>query len=431
MSSPPKKVAIIGAGLGGLCLALSLHSNGIDCEVYEQRPLSYQHGASIILAANGVCILNTIDPNLVAHLRSVGFSFSSSFFFNEIGEETGRWPFGGKDFGGIQALRVSRHLVLNELYSLCNQRKISIIHEKRFTRIVSRSHGSLVFMFADGSQASASILIGADGLHSDVRQHIFPSRQPEYVTSAIAFSISKSVLRTSLPLPFTVGTKHGALLCIPQDPAGEDILAARQFNIPEPSENAKEGWKAIRDDKDTLVNLLRSNMEDMPDICKSALENIDRSNVQLWPYYNLPSLETWVWPATGSEEQVNDGVTVLLGDSAHVLPPSSAQGANQAFEDAYTLSFLLSRVSKFHSLREVLQFWESWRKNRIVKIRQFAFYVNNNRLPVHEQEKLRAKGQWVDEEDGYGDEFFTWLYSPHLDEEMLLWLDQHGESKNN
>ena len=390
--------------------------------MYEQRPLSYQRGASIVLASNGLRVLSSIDPELVANLRPLGFTLDTGFYFNEAGEKTGDWPLGSKDFGGIQGLRIFRHLIVEELSNLCKQRGIPILYKKQFSQIVSRSPGSLVFSFADGSKSSASILVGADGLHSAVRQQVFPSVRPEYVTSAVLFSFSKSSIRNPWPMPCSITTKYGAFICIPQDPAGEDILAARQIPIPEPRGNPREAWRPVRDDKIRLVGLLRSNMEDMPYMYKSALENMRHDDVQLWPYYNIPELDKWVSGGTKAEEQTDCGKVVILGDAAHATPPSSAQGGNQAFEDSYSLAFMLSHISKSIPITKALGFWEGWRKERIAKIGQFALHVNNKRSPMDEQNITKTEETGKDTPDRYGDAFFRWLFRPQLDEEMLRWV---------
>ena len=390
--------------------------------MYESRPSSYKHEGSIVLAANGLRILDILDPGLYKRLCHHGFSFDETYILNEASEIVGGWPIGGEIYDGFHGMRIFRRHVLRELSQLCNKRGVPIVHEKKFSHVVSRSPGSLDFAFADGSKARASILVGADGRHSSVRHHIFPSAQEKYFTTSVAFFCPKSVLRGSLPLPCRMNTKAEQFGCAPVDPAGNALMAFEHFPIPEPEGDLIEGWEKVAKDTETLVGLLTRNQGVMPDVCQSALENISTKDMELWSYYTMPELDTWISAGTEAEKQSDLGRVLLIGDAAHDVPPASGQRPNQIFEDGYTLACMLSFVSESISLGQALTFWENWRMERIAKTGQLAKYKNSIRPSLAEQENLEREEKQIEEWDDTKRDFFQWLYMPKLDEEMLTWV---------
>jgi len=114
----------------------------------------------------------------------------------------------------------------------------------------------------------------------------------------------------------------------------------------------------------------------------------------------------------------------MIGDAAHAMPPTSAQGANQAFEDGWTLATLLLRVSKQSengqdsfstaTLKPALEVWCRYRQSRIDQILALTDQMNGLRLPLEEQIKLKSGKIWKGDGEQESDRFkqWKWLFSP-------------------
>lgn len=93
---------------------------------------------------------------------------------------------------------------------------------------------------------------------------------------------------------------------------------------------------------------------------------------------------------------------MLVGDSCHAIPPTAAQGANKAVEDAYTLGVVLARVMKSGKggledqevLGKALRRWERYRKGRVEKVLDLTMRMNSMRLPAGERDALPKDLRW-------------------------------------
>jgi 2-polyprenyl-6-methoxyphenol hydroxylase-like FAD-dependent oxidoreductase len=113
-------------------------------------------------------------------------------------------------------------------------------------------------------------------------------------------------------------------------------------------DQGRDGWKRISEDKKQLHEQLRSakavpnSVSKIGDnvssilsaIFESALENLDTESCYIWPYSRLAKLERWASATAGR--------VVIMGDAVHAIPPKGGKGANQAIEDAFTLSAALT-----------------------------------------------------------------------------------------
>lgn len=91
-------------------------------------------------------------------------TFKNNFDF----ETMGTYYFGHKEMYGYKALRIYRKLLLAELRKMIEEQGIPIEYGKKFDHVVLGDENSVRFAFADGSEESAEVLIGTDGIHSKV-----------------------------------------------------------------------------------------------------------------------------------------------------------------------------------------------------------------------------------------------------------------------
>jgi 2-polyprenyl-6-methoxyphenol hydroxylase-like FAD-dependent oxidoreductase len=195
---------------------------------------------------------------------------------------------------------------------------------------------------------------------------------------------------------------NGACLLIPFGREGDVVAVATHRPWPE---QTREGWDALAKDRTNTIEMIRGDESGTwPGLVLSAIEGIKEDTTSIWPYYQLPTLEKWI-----SE----NGRVVLLGDAAHAIPPSGGQGANQAFEDAWTLSQVLANLSDKVPLEKGLAIWEQVRMERVAKVKELTLLLGNVRLPMQEREKLAKNKVWSAE-----DVDMDWLYLGGSDEEI-------------
>jgi len=178
MSNIFHNIAIIGAGLGGLGLALGLHSKGIPCTIYEQSPESGRFSGAIMLSPNSLRILD--NYGVYERIRCKGWSFESCEVKDESGHTTDRYFLGSEKLFGYKALRIYRNILVKELQAAVKERGVPIVFEAKYSKIVSETKYGVTFEFTNGSQASASLLVAADGIHSKVRSYVTPGIEPVY-----------------------------------------------------------------------------------------------------------------------------------------------------------------------------------------------------------------------------------------------------------
>jgi 2-polyprenyl-6-methoxyphenol hydroxylase-like FAD-dependent oxidoreductase len=404
------KIAIIGAGLSGLTLALALHQRGLtNITIYEGRNESLDIGGAIMLSPNALKVLDALD--IYARLRPLGFEFESLDFRQSDNTPVDTFEFGSFMKYGYKALRVYRYEIIDILHELVREKEgITIEYGKKFARVISEE-GGVTWEFSDGSEESASFLVGADGIHSQVRKHIYPDLEPRF-TGAIGVTAAVPTAQLNLPTnystPVTImNREHGAFVISQQLRDGSECLIGKQRRFQ--TDLSKQGWVEVLENKDWCIDFLREGAENFPELVKNAVSDIPKDKINLWPFYVVPKLDTWV--SRGSR-------VVILGDAAHAIPPTAGQGVNQAFEDVYTFAGVVAALSKkgeLHQtvLAEGLRNWQAGRQVRIDKVLELNGMIDKRRMP-----KAVSEGK---EEEEIGEFELTWLYDVDFEQMIVQW----------
>ncbi len=414
ITTPPERIAIIGAGLAGLTLAVSLHRQGMSCRIYELREPAKSTPGALMLSPNALRILDTLG--LYERLRPQGYNFETIDFKNHEQITTDKYYLGQEKLYGYKALRIYRQVLLTELRAEVKRLEIPIVYGVKFSHIISENESGVDFAFTDGTHATADILVGADGIHSTVRKYIAPGVVPKYsgmvaITCALQrnkLTYPSNICAKDYPMPVAIHGKNGTFIMAPQNVDGSEVLAGTQRAWPEQD---RAGWDAFLADREGLLKLFRQGYEDWAPIVQSALDNVPLDTLAIWPYYVVPKLETWF----SAEKRV-----IILGDAAHAIPPTAGQGASQGFEDAFTLAALLPRITTKLPLDKALVEWKDMRQQRIDKVIKLTLQLNNARLPQAEREKLAASGAPVWESGDNGE--LAWLYSADVEKEVLAYI---------
>src|SRR3954471_23178164 len=179
--STNNKVAIIGAGIGGLTAALALIRQGIGVDVYEQAPELRELGAGVQISSNGTRVLYALGLDEAAERLGVVVA----------GKEIRLWSTGQTwklfDLGAVSVARYGYpymmfhrgdlHAVL--LDAIWRERPDAIHLDHKCTGVTQNENG-VTLQFENGASANAPIVIGADGVQSRVRLAVFGADRPEF-----------------------------------------------------------------------------------------------------------------------------------------------------------------------------------------------------------------------------------------------------------
>ena len=323
MTKKKLSVAIVGAGMGGLAAAATLRRAGIDVAVYEQASRFARIGAGIQMMPNSMNVLRGIGVE--DRLRAIAFSPYSHLNRDGMTGEIMRELPMPESLYGAPYLCMHRADLHDALASAIPG---DIIHLGKKLVGLDHAGGPVTLRFADGSSATADAVIGADGVHSIVRDLIVGPDAPVH-KGRIAY---RGVFATKLMGGFAIGRsrtkwwgtdRHIVIYYI--DKAKSEVYFVT--SVPEPAEwVTKESWSAKGD-----VTELRAAYDGFHQDVRNVLGACP--DCHKWAILEREPLPTW-----------SDGRVVLLGDAAHPMTPYMAQGAATSIEDAAILARCLKAV---------------------------------------------------------------------------------------
>ena len=405
---PTDEVAIIGAGLAGLTLALALHQQGIKATIYEQRPAPLNIGGAVMLSPNALKVLDALD--LYQDVRGRGYNFDLLEMVKVTGETIEHYEFGGAKKYGYHANRCYRYELIDVILSKVKTLGIPVVFGRKYVRVVDETEDQVVWESDDGEKFTASFLVGADGIHSSVRKYLYPDIEPKFIGMAGITAVAPAS-RVTYPYgkidhPLTIVSDKGAFVIAPQRPDASEMFFGKQKRV---EEKDRAGWDEFLADKDELAKFLREDAESFGEVAVTASSNILKEKINVWPFYVIPPLPSW---ASAKRR------ALVLGDAAHAIPPSSGQGINQAFEDVYIFSLLLA-ASKTRGVNftQALTFWQGYRQERINKILELNKQIDLRRMPK-DKRPVDATGAPLELK-----EFdLKWLYEPNFKAEVENWI---------
>lgn len=441
MSRSKFHVAIVGAGLSGLALALALREQSVDCTIYEARDSPLNIGGALMLTPNGLKVLGKLG--IYDSICQKGYNFDRIYLQDaNTGSIIEFYEYGNLERYGTQALRVYRYVLLQELLAKVQEKSIPIHFNHKYVKVVAETEDEVTCEFSNGSTASASLLVGADGIHSTIRKYIAPGLEPKFVSmAAIVAAIPTAQLDLPIgdlanisaesnthPLPAgIVVAKMGAFVIAPQTYNGDEVMITVSRHM-----ELHERWADLDADKEALRTLLRQNSEHYPAIVRNAVRDIPSDQLNVWPFYQIPRLERW----TSAQVDGGHGRVIILGDGAHAIPPQAGQGVNQAFEDVYTISLVLGHLygmgkgnaegsapSTNQQLQQALYAWQSFRQARVDRVINLNKQMDLRRMPAQPGDESRD----TEKEKKSMDEDFDWLFRMDLDVAVVEMIDSMGK----
>ncbi|KAF3914152.1 hypothetical protein AA313_de0208844 [Arthrobotrys entomopaga] len=411
------EIAIIGGGIAGLGLAIALHAQDFPCTVYEQAPEKGRFSGAIMLAPNSLQILDTLG--IYERIKDKGWSFEGVSMKDIEGKTTDRIFLGSKRLFKYDALRIYRNVFVKEMQAICHERGINVKYETKYSHIVEERDNGVIFALADGTEINCDVLIASDGIHSKVRQHVYPDISPQYNgILVVCGAVKKDLLNVGpddeMDCPVMYPGKNGAFVMAPQNNDGSEYMAGTQRKFPA---QTREEWDRLAKDPKFLHGFLEEGIEDRQLIVQSAIRGIDTDSIYIWAFHTLPKLPKW---------SSKRGKIIILGDAAHAIPPTTGQGANQALEDVYSFAVLMERKSERTTVAEAVDWWQKMRQERVDRLLELTSKLNNLRMPVEEQKKLEA-GEIFQVEDGGSGEQWRWLFRPELEKRIDEWCKEHSK----
>jgi len=362
------RVIIAGGGVGGLATALAVRKLGMEALILERKPILGEAGAGLGLYPNAMKALQYLGAD--ALIRRV--SIESHKNENRVLETDEliliRQAAQTAALYGDQAYTVHRadlhQTLLQELPLDC------VRPDSRVIAVEERASG-VAAILDTGEQIEGDVLVGADGLRSNVRASLFGEQEARF-TGIVTWRclIPADRIRPRFRDIHTVwlgDNRHAMLYGVRQD-----VYCLNAF-VPAAEVHA-ESWSAMGD-----VSELPGLYPQACDALAEILEAVDTALIT--PIYFRDPLDEW-----------SKGRATLLGDAAHPAPPSAGQGAAMALEDALVLAHALKR----HGREGVEDALADYAARRTVRTRRMLI-ASRFMLRVHNEPdalQRQARNTW-------------------------------------
>lgn len=313
---PPRRVLVVGGGLGGLAVAAAFGRLGAIVTVLERAPTLGEAGAGIQVTPNGMRVLDALGLGAEARARSIRAEAVEAM------DALSGHGLARMDLGGSEDWRLFTRRALVELLAegargagsrILTGRKVSEVHPSGAT--------------ADGEAWTADLVVGADGIRSTLREAIDGPAAPTF-TGQVAWRA-------------TVAAAHPPLARIWMAPGRHVVtypVASNRVNVVAVKEEeswAGEGWN-----HPDHPSHLRAAFADAAPPLRALLGLAEET--RRWGLFRRPVAARW-----------HGGGLAILGDAAHPTLPFLGQGANLALEDAWVLAreAMAGRLDRYEALR--------------------------------------------------------------------------------
>ena len=312
------RVLVVGAGIGGLTAALSLRQAGIDVHVYEQAAVLREVGAGLLIGPNAVKVLHRLG--LEEALRPVVVvpdSHDSRHW--QDGTLLVRMPLADAAVNrwGAPAYHAHRADLHDALRAALGDQHITL--GARCVSVEQRGPEVTVGL-ADGRTASGDLLIGADGIHSVVREYVAGPDRPIWSRQVAWRGLAPAAVGHEVGLE----ARHHSIWGPRKQFVAYYVAAGRFINWVGMTQSdddwREESWSA-RGDRDAAL----AQFEGWHHHVRALIAGTEP--IFRWAVFDRPPLETWT-----------RGCVTLLGDAAHPMMPFLGQGASQSIEDGLVLA---------------------------------------------------------------------------------------------
>ena len=338
-------VVVVGGGIGGLFAANALVARGVEVSVYEQAPALGEVGAGFYLT-----------PNAVRQMQRVGLGPAVDKYGARVGTKSHYYRHDGTPIAPVQVADASGW---SANFGMHRADLVDLLAAPLPAGVVRCGHRAVGFeqagdvarvQFANGAIAEGDVVVGADGIHSELRPYVFPPSKPVFhgtisyrglvsrerlpgwpMDRWLMWAGPAKQLKHFLAFPVRHGTMVNYVGFVPTDEA------------------MKESWSAPGD-----PDVLRREFQGWDPRIATVLAQVDKCF--RWALYDREPLATW-----------SKGRLTLLGDAAHPMLPHLGQGANQSIEDGMALATILCRVDSSQVAAALLAY-ERLRRARVADV---------------------------------------------------------------
>lgn len=335
------RIAVVGAGLGGMTVAGFLQRAGFSVTVYEQAPAFSRIGAGIILSANVTKVLRRLGlEQMVVDIGIKADCYISRAW--DTGETMYKIEFDAESearFGGPYANihRGDLHAVLEKGVA-----PGSIAFNHRLVAL-DETRDAIGLVFDNGARVEADIVIGADGVNSKVREYLLGVEPPRYIGMAAHRAIFPTAALRGFKIPDCTkwwGPDRHILVYFMTSRRDEVYVIGV---VPRARWESEAAW---------LPSSREELFEGFGDFHADLLRVLEATtDVTVWPIFDRERNDRW-----------SGGRIVLLGDACHPMRPFMAAGGAMAIEDAAILSRCLAQ---FDQRDEAYRWYEATRIDRV------------------------------------------------------------------
>ena len=383
----PLSIAVIGAGLGGLTAAVALRRAGFDVHVYEQAPELTEVGGGINMGPNAARVLYRLGLGEGLDREAV----------RPLSTHQRRWQDGRtlqraslnprcEELYGAPHLTVHRADLLAIIASAFPRERVHLGHrlvglDDQGDRVTTR--------FANGAEATADLLVGADGINSAVRAALLGQEAPRFARCVAYRGLVPAERITDLGLE--IGSQSWV------GPGGHlvhyFVSRARLLNFVGWTEHDtwnREDWT----DRATITRALAAFEGWHPQI-RRIIAAADTCFI--WALFDREPLPRW-----------SVGRVTLLGDACHPMYPFMGQGAAQAIEDGATLAACLAADGAGDPVK-TLRRYEELRRPRVTRLQEMS-RINKTRFHLPDGPAQQARdAEWARAGDR-SPEALRWLF---------------------
>ena len=310
------QVAIIGAGIAGLTCYHACRTKGIDAEIFERSPGPNEAGAAIFLGGNGMEVLH--DLGIDRALEGQGLPMCKTHVTNQRMRQITVFDYRGFIARGREPPRIFHRARLQA--HLLEGIPAERLHMGKHLQGLWQNEGGVHLNFADGTQALAGVVVGADGIHSTVRGQLFADIEAVYTGQTCWRGVTSAdgVLPGAGSMQEAWGGEGSRFGSGPLDQGQKYWYAVAEMPPVPASRKVDTQWLAARFAAYT------------PDVAALIAATPGHQ-----VYRHRIDVLSRVAPRA-------HGRVALIGDAAHGFTPNLGQGGSQAIEDAGVLAKMLA-----------------------------------------------------------------------------------------
>jgi 6-hydroxynicotinate 3-monooxygenase len=343
------RIAVIGAGLGGLTAAAILQREGFPVTLFEQAPTFSRIGAGIILSANVTKSLRPLglEPLLLrVGIRADSF-VSRACDSGEILYEI-LFDAAAEAHFGAPYLNIHRGDLHAILQSAVEPASIRLGYS---LRKIEKGLNSVRLIFENDETVEVDLVVGADGIRSRVREHILGNEPPRFVGRVAQRAIFPAARLNGYQMrdctKWWASDRH--ILTYFLTSRRDEVYVIG--TVPASGWYSENAW--LPSSRDELVASFEGFHEDLRRVVEAA------TDVTLWPIYDRVRNDVW-----------SADCAVLMGDACHPVRPYMAAGGAMAIEDAVILSRCLTQFDK---APHAFGTYEATRIPRVAEVQRISF----------------------------------------------------------